>query len=702
MTLSAPLFIEDGAVTTSITVVSLVNQAVAITVSGYEPGGASLGSSAIPLEPHGEREIKIADLLRTWKSGARTGSIRITQDAKVEGLAVEAHLSINGTANGRAVRLVEVFERPAAGRLQAVASGVAGNPAIALWNIGTAAQTVTVRCLAETGVGGSAETTLEAGRMAVVAACGGEMPAAAGAIFSASGGGAGQAFGVSISGSGAPGSLAAYGIAQRGGRPVAMTFRDAAEQRSGDSIFTGVPVGATGLVPGSSFAPEIAVANFGGGAANVSVTYASGTAAAAAVARVSVPAGSSRTLRLPALGGDPELRNSFVVASDAPAGAIATAMTSDGGAAAGPLVSWAGTDPKRDTNGGAGRWSVANGDATTLALFNPANAPAQASVHISAMGVLWAKSYTLAPMETRAVNVGELIANGEMDIRGRRIPTDATEGEIAWFTPNSGEGMGRLAVTNAAAATFASPDYQIYFVLCSVALDPYVLSFDWEDTADYGPLIPEFCTAISAYACSGTASGPGAASYSWASLNQSVATISGPTTNASAQVYGAGPGQAPMECQVDTKTCSFQAKCSASVKVPATLWVSITGEPAGKLTTTIPLQGGSATLNAYVTIGPGAGALKDRFSVAWGFEPPVSQPSEILSTHHGDMNSSGTYGQGNTSPIQFFVGTASGNAQSGYLQIFAGASASDTSNPSVQVDFGSSAGQKVIVNVANH
>jgi hypothetical protein len=63
------------------------------------------------------------------------------------------------------------------------------------------------------------------------------------------------AFGLSVAGSGAPGSLAVFGFSWRGASRGAMlssqNFVDAGTFRSGNTVFTGVPVGAANYLPGA-------------------------------------------------------------------------------------------------------------------------------------------------------------------------------------------------------------------------------------------------------------------------------------------------------------------------------------------------------------------------------------------------------------------------------------------------------------------
>ncbi len=685
--LMAPLFLEGGDVCSFIILINIVSRPLSARAIAFTPDGRQIGKTTTNVDAHSTLTLKLADLLKRWASAASAGSLELVPDGGEVGMA--AQVSMEGTVHGTAVHLEESFGAAAQGgaaKSRAAAAGVSGNPVVALWNRAGVAQTASVRCLSETDGGGTCRVSVPAGQMVLASACGGGVLGSSPEtlISSSAESTTAQAAGIEVTGDGPGASLSIFGFAMRGSgtkvEPASLHFEDPTRMQSADAVFTGVPVGRSTLLPGPVFQPEIAVANFGSEAARVSVVYATapaGSPSAHAIRDVTVPAGASRTVSLPALGGDPTHRNSFVLRSDAPAGTLFASLVSTHTGGNSGLMAMPGKDRARDTNGGAGRWSLSNGDSSRLVMLNPTESTHTMTVHMGALGVLWAKNYTLAPMETKSISVSDLIAKAEPDMRGVRIPSDATEGQIAWFTPNRGDGVGRLMVTNPNSTPAGSPELTYYSVLCGVSLDPYDVSFDFGDYGDLGPMIPDYCMSISPIACSGSAEGPGGGTYKWTSGNPSVAPVSGSSTSPSASFYGAYPGQASASCQVSTIYCVYECP-------PAEATVTLTAKLTGSVNpTSIALTSGSAALTSYVTIGPAPGGFTDLINVSIGSSDTPPSGMLVSYTRTGPGNPIPTSALSSTPPVVFNLSTEYNNSVSGSVTLALDASATDPKNANV-------------------
>lgn len=100
---------------------------------------------------------------------------------------------------------------------------------------------------------------------------------------------------------------------------------------SSKMCYTGVPVGATQLMPDGKYTPEISVANFSQKEAHVLATYAvtaGDDPRSLQVGTLTVPPGTTRYLVLRGLEGESNLQNSFVVASHGAPGSVMSKLVS--------------------------------------------------------------------------------------------------------------------------------------------------------------------------------------------------------------------------------------------------------------------------------------------------------------------------------------------------------------------------------------
>lgn len=335
--LAAPLFIETAGFSSRIVMVNELNYPVTATVNLYDRRGLAIASQSVEFAAHCQRSVSVGDLLRQANSAETMGSVEIVPDpAQVVSVAIAAQVSITGSGGPASQHMEEealMMGSPAARRWQVVGSALAGQPVVAVENTARSGRTATISRIMEKGTVVTQQVRIPPRGMALVNACtaGADAPliepgdALIAPRDASSGEARAEAFGLSVTGDGKPGDLAVFGFSwrrtARGAMLSSQNFLDAGASRSGNTVFTGIPVGTADLLPGSFFTAGAAVANFGLKPVNASLWFArtdgSGPPAPAKLASLTVPPQTARTFVLPPLLGDPGMRNSFVVRSDA-------------------------------------------------------------------------------------------------------------------------------------------------------------------------------------------------------------------------------------------------------------------------------------------------------------------------------------------------------------------------------------------------
>ncbi|MGO9239662.1 MAG: hypothetical protein ACLQBJ_02540 [Bryobacteraceae bacterium] len=599
--LVAPLFIEANGFTSSLVMVNELTFAVSADVVLFDRNGAKIVSQTVNFPPHSQQALAVGDLLRQANSAETMGSVEIHADpAKVYTMAIAAQLSITGSGINAGQHIEEelvMVGTRGSGVLHSAGTSLAGQPVVALKNTGAVAQTATITCLAENTGATQQRVPLAAGGSAFVPACSSSVNPAFSLVGDALTAPVPAqanlgAFGISIAGTGTAGTLSAFGFAWRGTTRGPMlssqNFLDAGLAQSGNVVFTGVPIGAATALPGAVFTPEVAVANFGAKDANATVVFArtddSGPTATP-VATAVVPAMSSKTILLPALIGDPGLRNSFIVQSDAAPGAFYASIVSVGSSGF-DLVEQIGKDQLSGENAGNHPWSLTDASQDVwLLLFNHSTTPNYFNVMIGSGGVLWQNAWQLAPMETRAVSMRELIADQVKDENGATLPKNLVQGEISWFTPDPGEGKGRLVQIDVAPQLVAgnmrlARNFSCgqVVVICGATLNTTLIDFPvgTDSSPSYlGAVIAALCLSDLYTDCEGQSYGTGGSGYShlWTSNDTTIATVDAPGTTATANFFGVGPGQGSATGEIYSHYCSGDASGTPIVQVPSSLRV---------------------------------------------------------------------------------------------------------------------------------
>jgi hypothetical protein len=222
--LVAPLFIETGEFTSRITMVNELNFAVTANVIVRDSQGAQIASQLVNFTAHSQQALMVADVSRSANSEETVGSIEILPDpAQVVSMAIAAQISITGTGGSAGQHIEEEFlmaGTQGSGVLRAAGTSLTGQPIVALKNASPAPQTATISCITEKEGTTQQQLQLAAGGSALVRACTGVPNSGINVIVDAlaapaPGPNSRGAFGISIAGSGPPGSLLVFGFSWR-------------------------------------------------------------------------------------------------------------------------------------------------------------------------------------------------------------------------------------------------------------------------------------------------------------------------------------------------------------------------------------------------------------------------------------------------------------------------------------------------------
>jgi hypothetical protein len=230
-----------------------------------------------------------------------------------------------------------------------------------------------------------------------------------------------------------------------------------------------------------------------------------------------------------------------------------------------------GKDAADANNGGGHPWTTADGDESTLLLFNHANKPTVFNVNITAAGVTWHQEYTLVASETRSLRISALVAKEVPDLHGKKLPAASKLGEVSWYTASSGDGTGRLIVSNLQTGLARNFSCGYNIVLCGAELYNSAINLLLStDSAPYslGGIYGLACLAYDPNACSGQSYGDGGGGYSfwWEASSPSIATVSGSTTSASATFHGNSAGAGGGYGFISNGHCEPSAGGSATVQ----------------------------------------------------------------------------------------------------------------------------------------
>jgi hypothetical protein len=579
MSLVAPIFFEDSHNSSSLVIANSTAMPAGATITVRSLSGREVGTVHKRLAPHEQQEIPLQSLLAQFASPIGAGSITVTQDANLKGMAIAAQLLLTKFKTSLPSYIDEELAMPSvsgSATLRGVADEAAGTAVIAITSIVNWEQHVTLRCLSDKAEPKPATLTLAPYATSVVSSCSGELLADMESYAQAISQHQASAIqGYELVTDGGPGAIAAFGLAPhlRNQDLVfsAIPFTDPAEVHSPNSVFAGVPFGAQDALPNGVYKPRISFTNFAVTPAHVTVSIAatrpgdvpvSATPGdipeKVAIRQLTIAPRRSVELALSDTVSQSGLLQSLFVETDKKPGEVLgkAVSRSDGNLYEVELLE---KDEMDENNGGIHPWSVEGDTESHLLFFNHSKKPQVFGVGISSGAILWDKKYTLAPNETREISINELIQDKVPDEKGRTLSWKLQRGVVNWMVPDSGNGTGRLMVTSRSKGMARNFSCGNFLVVCGFYFDTYDNGYiPVSSTGDLWSASPQFCLEWGPGQCSGgTQVGWGTASYNWTIGATSIikATSSSQLTLQSPQVTGVAAGSGSGYANVEAGGC---------------------------------------------------------------------------------------------------------------------------------------------------
>jgi hypothetical protein len=453
----APLFIQGHHFTSTLVMVNAATIPEGVDVSVRALNGRVIASRRIRLAPHDQQGVELADLVKPSGSADVAGSIIVTP-APNSGSAIAAALSMTYRSTPESNYIDEelaMLNSDGSQTLRAVADSGSGSPYFAISSLSDSVQHIKVDCVSRKRV---FSKLVELGpAQTLVTGCDSRSLHEndfLGALDVSQGPSA-EPFGISLTSDGMPGSFAAFGLelhehaTQRFFSSV--PFVDPKMAMSSTDVYVGVPVGRSSFLNQQNYVPQVTLANFGSNQVQATVQYAQSSEDNVNfrdLMSVSVPAMSSKEVIFSGLEGDPDIKNSFLVTSNAAPGDLVSKLLSKGNSQPREVELLA-RDAMAPENGGNHPWSLVGSNQSFLLLFNDDHRVQTFSVTIAGAHALWRKTYRLQPMQTKLVDVGAIRRNKARDDHGALLPSNLASGEVYWFN-SAGSGRGRVLEANSA------------------------------------------------------------------------------------------------------------------------------------------------------------------------------------------------------------------------------------------------------------
>ena len=554
MPMTAPLFLESDSYISTLYLINSLSFGVQADVTLYDISGLLLTAKHLYLEPNSRQTTSIKKIISDGGFFAQAGSVEVVSPQNAHALL--GQLSITRSGTNKAYLDEELFMPDVVGsqRLNAVIDRPENSPIVALTNVSTTAtQNLHVACIPSSGVEINKIVTVQPKQTKLLRACskGNDEAFSPDAIDRQfilppedPTGMSGQGVaGISILSDGPPGEIAAFGFVDHqdtfGRYFSAMNFADPKLLDSTSTVFTGVPVGVSQLLPSSKYTPQVALTNFSSAPQIVSVVLATSTNGFSdqhQVASLTLPANTSKMLELVGINGDKSWQNSFLIHSTGQPGDVVSKMMFKSVGSL-PNIELIGKDGNDPHTAGDHPWSVEDGTRSTLFLYNHAQSDRQVTIRIGSGADVWLKIYTLHPGETKAISVNDTLALSTPDMNNHKLDQGLRAGEISWWAPADGPSQvtGRVVQMDKAGTMARNFSCNLYYILCDVepSQDPYALtvgaSRQLRGTGYY-------CTSEVKSGCNSDGSSPTPMStgltWSWSSDDPPIAQI---TSGASSQ-----------------------------------------------------------------------------------------------------------------------------------------------------------------------
>lgn len=259
----APLFLEDNQFTSTLVLVNASSLSTYADVTLTALNGSQITTQRVQFTPHSQRRLDIGAVLASAASTAASGSISVMQSTDLEGMVILAQLSIT-YRGGYIDEELQMPSMTGSSVLRGVAERSEGSPIVALTSLAESSQNVTIQCISNAGTS-SKSVALLAGETLVTQACNAKTIYGTDLETAMLGNDTQMrnSVGIALTSSAMPGQLAAFGLAPEGDSNErnfsAVGFTDPKMLVSPNTTFTGVPMGASALLPGGNYVPASVV-----------------------------------------------------------------------------------------------------------------------------------------------------------------------------------------------------------------------------------------------------------------------------------------------------------------------------------------------------------------------------------------------------------------------------------------------------------
>jgi hypothetical protein len=596
--LVATIPIDTPEITSTLVLANGSTAATSATLSLFSADGKTSTHQNISFQPHEKKEFPLSSFKTATNPNERWSSITVEQDSRTAGAVVVTGQVLMTDRRASIPAYVDeelaMPEMEGSSQLEAVTDQAEGPPIIAITNLSSTVQQVSLTCLHDVNRAFASHFNIAAHATTTLLACSDALFSGLATYTSTIQNNPAQGvYGLRMEGDGLPGSLAAFAMAAhlRGHDLVfsSVPFYDPGTIHSSDVVFAGVPIGAQETLPNGVYIPRLSLANFSDQPLAFSINLADTVMSPVKDAKGNshlpllnpihadtIPPHQTREYVFNGQEAQSGLLHSIVVTTKAEPGAFQAKLVSR---STGILyqVELLAKESLDMNNGGVHPWTLQKDTESHIVLFNHSKSDKKVGVFINAgPNIIWAKEMVLAASETREISINKLQSEQIPDDEGRYLPITAKEGTVDWRTPDNGDITGRLMVTSRDAAMARNFSCGNRFAMCQFAL--YTLASDiavgdvlpmYNAVANYCSFNPNTPLNCSLYSPGGS----GVANYSW---NVGAASII--TLNTSADQYlpkpnlqGVSSGTGTAVVTASGGGCTATGTGNPTVQVPGAL-----------------------------------------------------------------------------------------------------------------------------------
>jgi hypothetical protein len=266
-----PLFLEGAQFSSTLVLVndSIANTYAYVTIRATD--GAVIGVRRVTFSQHSQRQIRIGDILSENGSSATAGSIVVAQSPLLKGPSIGGMLALTYLGSADPNYMDEEIAMPmltGSEVLEGVVDRANGSPILSITSVSGYAQKIKAECLGEHGLVTTKTVDLAAGGTSIDEPCTAknQYDSDFHAALEARDETVTGPLGIRRTSDAIPGSFSAFAVAPHQKNGVhyfsSVLFADPKTLNSPNTIFTGIPVGPSPLLPDGKYSPQISLANF--------------------------------------------------------------------------------------------------------------------------------------------------------------------------------------------------------------------------------------------------------------------------------------------------------------------------------------------------------------------------------------------------------------------------------------------------------